>query len=47
LKGLALVGAMALLGTIYSVHAEDAKGPSEVQQDMPLQEQPTLCLTIQ
>jgi hypothetical protein len=40
LKGLALLAAIALLGAICVVHAEDAKGPSEVQQDRPLQEQP-------
>jgi len=40
LKGLALLAAIALLGAIYAVHAEDAKGPSELQQDRPLQEQP-------
>jgi hypothetical protein len=39
LKGLALLAAIALLGAICAVHAEDAKGPSEVQQDRPLQEQ--------
>jgi hypothetical protein len=41
LKGLALLAAIALLGAIYAVHAEDAKGPSEVQQDRPRQEQPS------
>jgi hypothetical protein len=40
LKGLALFAAIALLGATYAVHAEDAKGPSEVQQDRPPQEQP-------
>jgi hypothetical protein len=40
LKGLALLVAIAILGAIYAVHAEDAKGPSELQQDTPLQEQP-------
>ena len=40
MKGLALLAAIALLGAIYAVHADDAKGPSEVQQDRPLQEQP-------
>ena len=39
MKGLALLAAIALLGAICAVHAEDAKGPSEVQQDRPLQEQ--------
>jgi len=39
LKCLALFAAIALLGAIYAVHAEDAKGPSEVQQDRPPQEQ--------
>jgi hypothetical protein len=38
LKGLALLAAIALLGAICAVHAEDAKGPSEVQQDRPLQD---------
>jgi hypothetical protein len=32
LKDLALLAAIALLGAICAVHAEDAKGPSEVQQ---------------
>jgi hypothetical protein len=40
LKGLALLAAIAILGAIYAVHAEDAKGPSELKQDRPLQEQP-------
>jgi hypothetical protein len=37
---VAVLAAIALLGTIYAVHAEDAKGPSEIQQDRPPQEQP-------
>jgi hypothetical protein len=43
LKGLALLAlaAIALLGATSAGHAEDAKGPSEVQQDGPLQEQPS------
>jgi len=42
LKGKLLpAAAIALLGTIYCVHAEDSKRPSsEVQQDGPLQERP-------
>ena len=40
MKGAALLAAIALLGAIYAVHAEDAKGPSAEQQDRPLQEQP-------
>ena len=39
MKGFALFAAIALLGATYAVHAEDAKGPSEVQQDRPPQEQ--------
>ena len=41
MKGAALfaLAAIALLRAIYAVHAEDAKGPSEVQQDRPPQEQ--------
>jgi hypothetical protein len=37
MKGIVL--AIALL-PIYGVHAQDAKGPSEVKQDGPLQERP-------
>jgi len=41
LKGIILLVAIALLGAIYSVHAEDSKRPSsEAQQDGPLQERP-------
>ncbi len=40
MKGLALLAAIAILGAISAVHAEDAKGPSEIQQDRPLQKQP-------
>jgi len=42
LKGVALLAlaAIALLRATSAGHAEDAKGPSEVQQDGPLQEQP-------
>ena len=39
MKGFALFAAIALLGATYAVHAEDAKGPSEVQQDRPPREQ--------
>ena len=42
MKGVALLAlaAIALLRATSAGHAEDAKGPSEVQQDGPLQEQP-------
>jgi len=42
LKGIILPVAIALLGAIYGVRAEDAKGtsPSEVQRGGPLQERP-------
>lgn len=40
MKGLALLAPIALLGAIYAAQAQDAKGPSEVQQDRPHQEQP-------
>ena len=41
LREVMLLAAIALLGAIYGVHAEDTKGPSpEVRQDGPLQERP-------
>ena len=40
MKGIALLAAIVLLRATYDVHAEDAKGSSEVQQDGPRQERP-------
>jgi hypothetical protein len=43
LKSLTALAAIALLGAIYGVRADDTKGPSpEAKQDAPLQERPDI-----